>query len=299
MELVTPHPFRSADAKDEYLQLLARHSHLWPVDAESRTVYTAYGQTFVRISGPASAPPLVLLPGFGSHSLVWIPNIIPLSEHFQTFAVDNICDVGRSVAVRPMYGREDFVNWLGGLLDALRLNEGITLVGASFGGWLATQCALAFPSRLRKMALLAPAATVLPLSPGFRVRELLSALPLASLRRKLMLWLFADWQNDKANRYLYQAILDDSAVAARCLKQRRTLAQPTVLTDEEWAAIRIPTLYLVGDEEKICSARKAVARLNSVAPNIEAEIIPDAGHSLNIVQSEVVNRRLLAFLADT
>ena len=299
MELVTPHPFRSADAKDEYLDLYDRHSQLWPVDAESRTVYTTYGQTFVRISGPAGAPPLVLLPGFGTHSLMWIPNIISLSEHFQTFAVDNICDVGRSVAVRPMYGPEDFANWLDGLFDALRLNESINLVGASFGGWLATLSALAFPSRLRKMALLAPAATVLPLSPGFRIRGLLSTLPIAGLRRKLMLWLFSDWQNDQSSRYLYQIILHDTAVAARCFKQRRTLAQPMVLTDEEWAAIKVPTLYLVGDREKIYSASKAVARLNCVAPDIKAEIIPGAGHSLNIVQAAVVNRKLLAFLADT
>ena len=127
MELVTPHPFRSAAAKDEYLGLYELHSQLWPVDAESRTVYTVYGQTFVRISGPAGAPPLVLLPGFGAHSLMRIPNIKPLSERFQTFAVDNICDVGRSVALRPMSDPADFAHWLGGLFDALRLGEGIHL----------------------------------------------------------------------------------------------------------------------------------------------------------------------------
>jgi pimeloyl-ACP methyl ester carboxylesterase len=299
VELVTPHPFRSADARDEYLDLYDGHSQLWPVDAESRTVYTAFGQTFVRISGPAGAPPLVLLPGFGTHSLMWIPNIITLSERFQTFAVDNICDVGRSVAFRPMLGPEDYVDWLHGLFDALRLKEGINLVGASFGGWLAALSALAFPSRLRNMALLAPAATVLPLSPGFRIRGLLSALPIAGLRRKSMSWLYSDWKGDRSHRYLYHTILHDTTVAARCFKQRRTIAQPTVLTDAEWAAIKTPTLYLVGDKEKICSARKAVARLNCVAPDIKAEIIPGAGHSLNVVQARVVNRKLLAFLADT
>jgi pimeloyl-ACP methyl ester carboxylesterase len=299
VELVTPHPFRSADAKDEYLDLYDSHSRLWPVDTESRTVYTAYGQTFVRISGPATAPPLVLLPGYGAHSLMWIPNIKPLSEHFQTFAVDSICDVGRSVGVRPVDRSDDFASWLEGLFNALRLSDSINLVGASFGGWLASQYALFFPARLRKMVLLGPAATVLPLSPGFRMRRLLSGLPITHLRRWLISWLYSNWKNDQTNRELYKVILHDTAVAARCFKQRRTIAQPTVLTAEEWAWIQVPTLYLVGEEEKLCSAVKAVARLNRVAPNVQAEIIPSAGHNLNIVQAEVVNRKLLAFLADT
>ena len=296
MEMVTPHPFRSADAKDEYLDLYDRRAALWPVDSESRIVYTAHGKTFVRISGPAGAPPLVLLPGFGAHSLMWAPNVKALSECYQTFAVDNICDVGRSVDAQPIHRPDDFADWLDGLFKALRLAEGAILMGASFGAWLASQYAVRFPDRLRKLVLLAPAATVLPLAPGFLIRGMLSALPVPHFGRSMMSWLFADLKNDQASGELFEITLNDMTVAARCFKPRRMMVQPTVLTDEQWAGIRVPTLCLVGENEKICAAGKAVARLDRVAPQVHAEIISNAGNDLSIVQAEIVNQKVLAFL---
>jgi hypothetical protein len=53
---------------------------------------------------------------------------------------------------------------------------------------------------------------------------------------------------------------------------------------------------LVGENEKIYSAQKAVQRLNTVAPQIKAEIIPKAGHDLTFVQAEMVTRKVLEFL---
>ena len=52
------HPFRSAKAKEEYLKLYAQEAKIWPVASETRMVNTSWGQTFVRISGPADGPPL-------------------------------------------------------------------------------------------------------------------------------------------------------------------------------------------------------------------------------------------------
>jgi pimeloyl-ACP methyl ester carboxylesterase len=71
---------------------------------------------------------------------------------------------------------------------------------------------------------------------------------------------------------------------------------PPVLKDQELCSIKVPTLYLVGENEKLYSAQKAVQRLNKVAPHIKTEIIPNAGHDLEIVQAEMVNRKILDFL---
>jgi pimeloyl-ACP methyl ester carboxylesterase len=68
------------------------------------------------------------------------------------------------------------------------------------------------------------------------------------------------------------------------------------LTDNELRDIKVPVLYLVGEHEKICSAREAVARLHRVAPQIRAEIIPNAGHDLTVVQAKLVNKKVLEFL---
>jgi pimeloyl-ACP methyl ester carboxylesterase len=60
--------------------------------------------------------------------------------------------------------------------------------------------------------------------------------------------------------------------------------------------INVPTLFLVGENEKIYAAQEAVQRLSRVAPQIETAVIPDAGHDLTIVQAELVNRLVVAFL---
>ncbi len=60
--------------------------------------------------------------------------------------------------------------------------------------------------------------------------------------------------------------------------------------------MKVPALFLVGENEKIYSAQKAIQRLNKVAPHIETDIIPEAGHDLTIVQAEEVNRKVLEFL---
>jgi pimeloyl-ACP methyl ester carboxylesterase len=81
----------------------------------------------------------------------------------------------------------------------------------------------------------------------------------------------------------------------RCIRPRRLIV-PTVLKDHEWHSLRMPVLFLVGENEKIYSAKKAVRRLNSVSPHVSAEIIPNAGHDFTTVQADLVNRKILGFL---
>lgn len=83
-EITSYHPFRSAEAKELYLKSYDQKAKKWPVVSETRMVDTSYDRTFVRISGPEGAPPLVLLHGMGGNSLQWIPNIEALSGHYRT-----------------------------------------------------------------------------------------------------------------------------------------------------------------------------------------------------------------------
>jgi pimeloyl-ACP methyl ester carboxylesterase len=71
---------------------------------------------------------------------------------------------------------------------------------------------------------------------------------------------------------------------------------PPVLTDAEWGSLRPRALFLVGDHEVIYSAQKAVRRLKRTAPQVTAEIIPGASHDLTVVQTALVNERILRFL---
>ena len=70
----------------------------------------------------------------------------------------------------------------------------------------------------------------------------------------------------------------------------------TVLTDPQLQSLRMPALYLVGENEKIYSAGKAVARLQRVAPQIQVAVLQEAGHDLTIAQPDRVTDRILEFL---
>ncbi len=110
MDLPPHHPFRSAKAREQYHALNERRSQSWPVPCECQTVDTSHGHTFMRISGPTDAPPLVLLPGGGNHSLIWCPIIESLSESHRTYALDNIFDIGRSANTLPIKTTKNLIN---------------------------------------------------------------------------------------------------------------------------------------------------------------------------------------------
>ncbi len=295
MEMTEYHPFRSATAKERYLELYDRVAEEWPVDSETKMVDTSYGQTFVRTSGPEEAPPLVLLPGANATSLMWIPNIEALSESYRVYAPDNIYDFGRSVFTRAIKTPDDFVRWLDELFNALDLNDDINLMGLSYGGWLTSQYALRFPDRLDKIVLLAPAATVLPLNSEFALHALIGLIPHRSFVRKTMSWALEDFTRNDSIQELTGFFVENMYLGLRCFKFKM-LVSPTVLTDQELKNLKMPTLFLVGEDEKIYSAEETLKRLNSVAPHIKTELIPDAGHDLTIVQAEMVNRIILDFL---
>lgn len=303
MKISTYHPFRSAKAKVEYLALYDEEAKDWPVASEGRMVGTSYGQTFVRISGPVNGPPMVLLPGAGHCSLMWIPNIESLSESFRTYAVDTLINtgcVGRSVYTRTIKSPDAAASWLEELFIALNLEDGVNLVGMSYGGWLTSQYALRYPNRLNRIALLAPAATVLRVRLEFYLRALLPGLVhLRYFHERFLFWAFNDLAQQDTE--MIEDVANHGLVAIRCLKPANYgfHVPPTVLSDEQLQSIRVPTLFLVGANEVLYSAQKAVQRLNALVPGIDSKVIPNAGHDLTFVQSEIIYQKILGFLTQS
>lgn len=297
-ELTPYYPFRSTKAKEKYLKYYEQRSQQWPVAYKDRMIKTSQGETFVRISGQDDALPLVLLPGVSATSLLWIPNVKMLADHFKVYAIDNINDFGRSMPTRVFKTPEDLMTWLDELFSVLEPGNKINLMGLSYGGWLASQYALHAPERLNKVVLIAPVATIFDLPGEWAWRGILSAIPTKIVMKKVMInWAFKDLaaKKDKASQIIIDDILNDAMIAMKCFKFRMPV-YPTVLSDDELRRISIPTLFLVGEHEVIYSAPEAIGRLNSVAPQIKTELIPDAGHDLTIVQSALVNKIVIEFL---
>lgn len=290
------HPFRSAKAKVEYQTHYDQRAEEWPVTSEDRLVETSYGETFVRVSGPDDAPPLVLLPGGGATSLIWRQNVQGLSDHFRIYAVDNVYDFGRSTHSRGMTNTDDCLVWLDELFRALELGDRINLVGLSYGGWLAAQYAVKYPDRLAGVVLVAPAATVLPFSGEFLWRSAVCVIPLRYFTKSTMYWVWEDLVNEgEDGRRITDDRVDDVMLAFRSFKFKMPV-NPTVLTDSELEGMSVPALFLVGENEKIYSAQEAVRRLEEVAPHIKSRVFPGTGHDLTFLRARAVNSAIIEFL---
>lgn len=292
------HPFKSAAKRDRYLASYDARAARWPVPSKEMFVDTSWGETFVRISGPEDGSPLVLLPGANATSLLWAPNVTAWSERYRVYAVDNVFDFGRSVYVRNMTTPEDFLEWLDELLVRMGLEKDVNLLGLSYGGWIASQYGLAHPERLAKVVLVAPAATVAWFSGDFIKKGIMCLIPHPHFTKSMVGWALHDAaEGTPDERRMVEEAEENAWLGLRSFKLKQ-MVHPTVLTDEEWRSFRLPVLFLVGENEVIYSitGAEAVAKLKTVAPEIETELLTGCGHDLSLVQADRFNRRVLAFL---
>jgi pimeloyl-ACP methyl ester carboxylesterase len=258
-------------------------------------IETPWGQTHLRVSGRPSDPPLVLLHGARGNALMWIPNIAMLTAGYLTYAIDTIGDIGLSVSQRKLASADDYMSWLDEVLAVLVPEGAFYLVGMSYGGGLAAQYAVRLPERVHKLVLLAPA-NALPPSFALMFRALLTLIPGTDFRKRFYYWLLRDMvQSGEAGRAQADQAVADWEMAERCFQPLPTIRLP-VIRDRALQGLRVPTLFMIGENEKIYAAQKAVQRLNLVAPQIKTEIIPHAGHDLWIVQAELVTSKILDFL---
>lgn len=292
------HPFRSAEARARFLARYDERAARWPVPCEGRTIDTSLGRTFVRVSGRAGAPPLVLLHGVSGSSLQWGPNIEKLAERFEVFAVDGIHDCGLSVYARRAEDGSDYARWVDEVATGLGIRSEFALAGLSYGGWIASQYGLHFPQRLRGLVLVAPANTVQPIVGKWIARAVLTALPIPWFTRSFMQWMLADTaKRGEEGRRLVEEVSEDSYLAARSFAWK-PMTQPTVLRDEELQALPRPTFLIVGENETIYSAKDAIARVKRVAPHIRTELVPDAGHDVTLAQADRFNTMLISWLGE-
>jgi len=278
--------YTTPEGRAKYMAAYEAMFSLWPVPYDAIDVKTSYGSTHINVSGPGDGYPLVLLHGAGLSSTSWFTNIAALSANHRVYAVDAIGDAGKSVADRLMMKRADYAQWLREVFDGLNI-ERAYLLGHSYGGWLTLNMALAYPDRLRKIVLLAPAASIYPMSflTKLGLRLPLKIRPSARSMFKMIA--------SKGTVFEETFIHLMEMVTRYCLPATMF---PTVYTDEELKQIDLPALLLIGAGEKIYNPKKAIDRAQRWMPDLTAEIIPNAGHTLNMEQPEIINARILDFL---
>ena len=176
------------------------------------------------------------------------------------------------------------------LLDQLDLQD-VTLVGASFGGWIALEMAVRNCSRLAKVALISTVGVKLS---GREERDFADIFFLPD--SEAFPALFADpkrWAPDYAS-------LPVSEVEALARERQTTaffgwkpyLHKPGL---QQWLhRVKLPTLVLWGEQDRFATPAYG-RRLAERLPKAEFKLVSDAGHYPQIEQAEAVVCAIAAF----
>jgi pimeloyl-ACP methyl ester carboxylesterase len=176
-------------------------------------------------------------------------------------------------------------------LEGLKI-ENTSIVGNSFGGFLALNSALSLPEKVSKVVLISPAATFVPI-PAWTLHFMpVIAFGLLTHSKKTLLypynWIWQDFPKDE-----YMAQL--RAVSAFYGRPRHW--NPTVISDDELRKIKAPVLLLIGDHEVIYKPEAAIKRAKRLVPNLKAEIVLNANHIAEYTACEAINQFIMDFLA--
>jgi pimeloyl-ACP methyl ester carboxylesterase len=178
-------------------------------------------------------------------------------------------------------------------LNVLQLGR-VCLVGMSFGGWLALAYAVSAQDRVEKLVLLSPGG-LLPMVRQFNLRGMLMVLiPTRALVNSFMHWLGFTGIGT-------QPVLDLMYLGLKHFRVpvETSRVMPTVFSDDELRAIRVPTLLLIGDHEVISDPAKALARARRLIPDFHGGLVPRSRHEMCVSQYQIVDPTVLDFLKRT
>ncbi|MEU8997423.1 alpha/beta fold hydrolase [Streptomyces caniferus] len=242
----------------------------WPVPAEQLRVPTREGETFVMVSGPQDAPPLLLLHGSGANTTTWQDDIASWSRHFRTYALDLIGEPGLSAPSRPPLSSDSHARWLDDVLDGLGITS-TSLVGMSLGGWLALDYATRHPERVTRLALLCPGG-IGKQKTGWLFKALLLR-PFGRWGARRSVRTVAGLHTPETRHVLDQVMLTFSHF------NPRTERLP-VFPDSALRRLTMPVLLTAGVRDVMFDSTESARRIRHCLPHATVNLLPHAGHAI-------------------
>jgi 2-hydroxy-6-oxonona-2,4-dienedioate hydrolase len=242
-----------------------------------------------------TGPTVIFLHGLADDVGVWQQVLPAVSAKHRAIALDQI-GFGRSDKPLLSYQVNTFVDFLDGFLNELKIDHA-SLVGNSFGGWVAASYTLAHPERVERL-LLSDAAGYAALVKTMDPRAL-SALRLASREdiRYLGPLTFHDkrFYQDIDLAFKQRVTTGDSYTVSQFLN---SMIRGEDILDGRLGKIEKPTLIIWGREDKLIPVRFA-ARFNKEINASQLRVIDSCGHMPHVECPEKFNDALLQFLGDS
>ena len=210
-----------------------------------------------------------------------------LSQRFRVYAVDVPGQPNLSVLTRRIRNRQEQALWFTDLLDALGERKA-SIVGNSYGGFLALSQACQTPERVDQLIMISPAGTFTPLGFSFLLRVAIPTL----LGRE---------GGDTMRAVQNGLPLDEDwmglvALATKHGRMSNVGFPPRPLPASELRRLRTAPLLIIGDHELMYRPEEELALARRHIPTLEGRIAPGANHIAAMSNPELLNRWMLARL---
>jgi len=255
----------------------------WPVEYEEKTLHSIFGTTYCIKCGDSDNPPLVMIHGLGVNSTSFHNNIKQLSEHFCVYLLDFPGGSGRSIPSLAMLKDRDISSWLSDTISQIEERK-VTVLGASFGSWVAVEYAITQPKQLAQLILTAPP----PLAGKAKLK-------FGTLMKMIQLGLNKNRVNMEKLCKLLSAPNynpDNRTVTAihQGLKYTKSFKESGHTIKKNLAnKIATPISFIMGEHEILCDP----ASLSGHFPKANITIIENAGHLVGIEKSDPFNQAII------
>ena len=247
-------------------------------------IATSQGRIGFVEQGGGDATPIIFLHGVGSDKSVWKPQLKHFAQVRRAVAFD-FPGYGESDLV-PDATRDDYAAAIFATMDELGVGRA-HVCGLSLGGVVAIAMHALAPDRCASL-IIADSFTVHPQGQAIFDRSIAASHDMRGLAEARVGALLVS-EEPRAQVIETMVAIDPAAY--------RIGAEAVWLADqrERAAAIRVPTLILVGDADAITPPALS-QELNAMIPGSRLEVIRDASHLANLDQPAEFNRAIDDFL---
>lgn len=241
---------------------------------------------------------LLLVHGFPLNRRLWAPQLDGLADAARVLAPD-LRGHGESQAVSGPYSMDSLADDLNAFLDALEVSGPVVVCGLSMGGYVALSFYRRYASRVAGLILAATRAGADSAEAKAKRDEMVAlagregaaAVSRSMLPKMLAPQTYAERPVLVENVRL---IMDDTSLdgVQGALLGMRDRVDSTGLLGE----LDRPVLILHGAEDQIIPVKEAEA-MQAALPRARLEVLPAAGHLLNLEQPELFNDSVRSFLA--
>jgi 3-oxoadipate enol-lactonase len=243
--------------------------------------------------------PLLFIHGYPLSRRIWQPQMAGLAMDARLLAID-LRGHGDSQATPGPYPMSLLVDDCATFLDALDIQQPVVICGLSMGGYVAFAFYRQYASRVARLVLAATrpgpdtpeGQANRDKSAALARQQGVSAIAEAMLPKLLSPGTYQDKPElVRQVRAIMETISMEGITGDLMGMKVRPDSTPAL------AGIKVPTLVLHGADDQIIPLQEA-ERMRNAIPNARLQVLPDAGHLLNLEQPELFNQAIQGFIHD-